>query len=89
MEESAVFENKDGKRTVNEEYLKGTIQGMMRSYDSDNNKYLTRDEFRTFLHDLNTTINTGSSKMPKAIESDQLDLIFEKVDVSNDGTITR
>ena len=77
-----------GKMEVNRDFLVGLINGLWNQFDEDNNGYLTRQEVKKFIIQLVSQAEVDEKHLEE-IDPEVLDDMFDKIDVSKDGTITR
>lgn len=66
------------------------ISGAWNQFDTDGDGYLDRDEFRSFINQLveeSGAINDISDSLE--LDKEALDSMFDRVDVSGDGTISK
>ena len=82
--------NQRGKYMVNYQYLNGMISGSWKQFDSNNDSYLDREEFRSFINQL-IEESGAISDISDTLELDRntLDSMFNRVEVSGDGTISK
>jgi len=66
------------------------ISGLWKMFDSNGDNFLTRIEFRSFIQQLvesSGIINSLTSNLQ--MDTEALDNMFDRVDISKDGTISK